>query len=71
MTEKEALQIHINIGMLVGSAHRAMTKRFVHWMAKPEPIDGNLKREIRCTPLPPLGLMAPFTLDHWTTEFTR
>ena len=29
MTEKEALQIHINIGMLVGSAHRAMTKRFV------------------------------------------
>ncbi len=29
MTEKETLQIHINIGMLVGSAHKAMTKRFV------------------------------------------
>ena len=29
MTDKEALQIHINIGMLVGSVNRAMTKRFV------------------------------------------
>ena len=29
MEDKESLQFHMNLGMLINSAHRAMTKRFV------------------------------------------
>ena len=29
MADKESLQFHMNLGMLINSAHRAMTKRFV------------------------------------------
>ena len=29
MTDKESLNLHMNLGMLLSNAHRAMTKRFV------------------------------------------
>ena len=30
MTDKESLQFHMDMGMLINTAHRGMTKRFVH-----------------------------------------